>query len=106
MVGYFEKGKWVTIPLQVVPPTTLENVDGRLRRLEKIIRDSTEWHADVNIIGDSKVILCGQLCGHDFVKIYSVGNTQFANLADLLREMSYNVRPGRMDLPRGMKLRW
>lgn len=106
MVGYFEKGKWVTIPLQTVPPLTLENVDGRVRRLEKLIGESFECHADVNVIGDSKVIVCGELQGHDFVKIFSVHNSQFPALIDMLYELCHVMRPGRMDLPRGMRLRW
>ena len=111
--GRFVRGRWIATPTwRLVPPTlddhdtTLDDHERRLARLEDAVEASCRVHADIHPHGTSEVIVCGELAGKDYVRIFRVADGSVPEVIRMLESLGRTVPIGRVDapLPRGFML--
>ena len=59
----------------------------RIATLERVIRERTDLHVDVQYKGFSRVIVVGRFRGADYVEVYSLHERDMEHMIRQLREM-------------------
>jgi hypothetical protein len=99
-MGYWERGAFIGMPpMYQYPPLTLENVNGRLSRIEKILMNELTYHADINVKSESEIIVVGYLNGHDYVKQFFVHPDRLPDIVKILNDIGCVCQQGRVDFP-------
>jgi Tfp pilus assembly protein PilP len=104
--GRFVRGRWVVTPTWRRVPPTLDDHERRLTRLEGAVGASCRVHAGIHPHGTSEVIVCGELAGRDYVRIFRVADGSVPEVVRMLESLGRTVPIGRVDapLPRGSML--
>ena len=98
--GYWHEGAFIKMPPMFDYPTiTLENVEGRLARIEKILSNELTYHVDINMKSESEIIIVGQLNGHDYVKQFFIPPSRLPEVIKIIGEIGSVCRRGRIDFP-------
>jgi len=97
--GRFVRGRWVVTPTWRRVPPTLDDHEKRLTRLEGVVGASCRVHASIHPHGTSEVIVCGELAGRDYVRIFRVADGSVPEVVRMLESLGRTVPIGRVDAP-------
>lgn len=72
-------------------------LENELYRTNKVIRDRTDIHADINYKNDNQIVVIGRYGNHDYIQTYRVSDSDFTALIKQLKEMQKYGHIGRID---------
>lgn len=75
----------------------------RITIAEKIIKDRTDIHVDYHMKGQSFIFVSGRYRGMDYMQSFNVGDKDFRELVEILKQMSRHASVRRIDCPPSMK---
>lgn len=99
VMGYWKEGAWYKTPVTYHQELTLENINGRLSRIEQVLGNNLTYHADINFKSQSEVIVVGTLNGHDYFKHFYIDHQRLPDVVKILGEVGCIAKRVFVDFP-------
>lgn len=77
-------------------------IERHIQSISEQVNELTVVHGDVHLTGESQIIVVGKVRGHDYVRMFTVRESNLVNLIELLKREEMGAKVGRFDVRPGL----